>query len=119
MNSQYAVYNGAGRILRYGSCPEEMVQIQANHPGESVIVGACDDLRHYVAGGEILERPENTATLIGTILTGLPVPCTIIIDGQRYGHDESAVELDLLAGEHTITVEAFPVLDATFTVSVP
>lgn len=118
MNAQYAVYNEAGRILRYGSCPEDMVDIQAMHPGESVTLGACDDLRHYVAGGEIVERPENTAALTGSILTGLPVPCTIHIDGTAYPCDEPTAELSFpYAGKFVVRVEAWPHKDATFSVT--
>jgi hypothetical protein len=50
------------------------------------------------------------------VLTGLPVPCVLDINGTQYNADESEVELDLGAGSFQIKVIAFPYLDGVFNV---
>lgn len=48
----FVIYDNAGRVVRSGTCPETLYEIQAGL-GESIIEGACDPARHYVAGGVI------------------------------------------------------------------
>ena len=70
----------------------------------------------YVLDGEVLDRPACPAVLTGSVLTDLPVPCVIDINGTKYDCDEESADLDLGAGSHTITVIAFPYLDGVFNV---
>ena len=53
----FVVYKSSGKILRYGSCPDEMVDIQASaEDGEHVIEGEAT-FEHYVDEGVILPMP--------------------------------------------------------------
>lgn len=87
--SAFVVYNGAGRILRFGIAPDEMIEMQAQ-AGELVITvpqGVRDDT-HYVLDGEAVPRvalPAFNKTSItangvdAAIVTGLPNPTQVII----------------------------------------
>lgn len=70
----------------------------------------------YVLNGEVLDRPVCPAVLTGIVLTELPVPCVIDINGTKYDSDDATVELDLGVGAHKITVIAWPYLDGVFNV---
>ena len=52
----YIVYNSSGKILRTGTCPDEMMEIQAREPGELVMEGVANDLIHYIKNGQIKEK---------------------------------------------------------------
>ena len=57
--ANYAVANAYGRILRTGSCPESMVEMQAGY-GESVFSPPADDVSdttHFIKDGAILAYP--------------------------------------------------------------
>jgi hypothetical protein len=43
----FIVFDGAGRILRTGYCPDNMVEIQAG-PGETAVEGEADSAHHEV-----------------------------------------------------------------------
>jgi hypothetical protein len=71
---------------------------------------------YYALDGEAVLRPDCPAVIDGMVLTDLPVPCVLDINGTRYDADESEVELDLGAGSFVIKVIAFPYLDGVFNV---
>ena len=78
--------------------------------------GAWYGKPYYALDGEAAERAECPAVLTGLILTELPVPCVIEINGTKYDSDDATVELDLGTGEHKITIIAWPYLDGVFNV---
>ena len=47
--SSFVVHDDNGKILRTGSCPESMVEIQAG-PGEETLRGKADDLTDKISG---------------------------------------------------------------------
>jgi hypothetical protein len=51
---KFIIHNQEGKILRTGSCPDEMLEIQAQD-GEKVIEGIADDSKHYVNNGKVTE----------------------------------------------------------------
>lgn len=66
------------------------------------------------------KRPAQATTLIGTTLTNLPIPATIILDGIRYDVDDGEAEFDLpLPGRYPVRVEAWPYQDWEGEVIVP
>lgn len=88
--------------------------------GELYVAGWHDADTHYVHHGEVVRRPPNPARLDGMTLRDLPVPCAIVIDGTRYECADHEAELELpVAKTYRITVEAFPMVDATFDLEVP
>lgn len=72
---------------------------------------------HYVLDGEVALRPANPAALAGMVLSGLPIPSTVTINGITYGVDDGTLEMSFpRAGSYSITVTSpFPFLDASFT----
>ena len=60
---EFAVYNTeTGEILRTGSCPEEMVSIQARRElQEEVVIGYADQAAHHVVNGKLALLPDDVA----------------------------------------------------------
>ncbi|MGJ8660689.1 MAG: phage tail assembly chaperone [Bacteroidota bacterium] len=53
---QFIVYNSDGDILRTGSCPDNMIGLQAGD-GEFVIDGVADDVTKRIIDGAIVDKP--------------------------------------------------------------
>jgi hypothetical protein len=112
--TDFAKYDGAGRILATGSMPTSMLALQDGN----IYVGTADSDSQYIVNGTVMTRPANPATLSGTTLSNLPVPCVIRINASEYPCTDSTATLNLtLAGTYAVTVTAFPYLDAIFTVT--
>ncbi|MBB3010624.1 hypothetical protein [Cupriavidus alkaliphilus] len=113
----FFVHDSQGRILRHGICVDTDVPLQAAD-GEVAVEGPCNILTDYVKDGEVTPRPASPVALAGQTLTNVPVPAVVVIDGTRYDCTEDHVELDLpYQKTYAITVEAFPYLDANFTLT--
>ena len=53
----YYVYDiTTGRILRTGSCPSDMVQLQVRDTNEAVSVGTANDKTMHVVDGELIDK---------------------------------------------------------------
>jgi hypothetical protein len=116
MTVRFAKYDQSGRILFIGEVPESMLDAQTAD-GNALVVGVADPATDYVRRGRITARPVNPAQLDGLQLTGLPAPCAIHINGQRYDCPDREATLHFsYPGSYQIRVEAFPYLDAIFTV---
>ena len=130
---QYSVIDIAtGRILRFGECQQEMLGEQAGDVvGEKVIVGAYSDLTHYapdldaaspvVADVDATPRPELPALVSRTtiqadgvdaaVITGLPVPCAFMIDGEAHETTDGTIEVTAtVAGAYVVAIDAWPFL---------
>ena len=57
MTSPFVVYDQSGQILRTGSCPESMINLQAGK-SEYVLEGDGTDRNHKVVGGRIVQKSE-------------------------------------------------------------
>lgn len=130
MQSTITTFDLDGKIIKVISCPESMVGIQRLPEGGGYVPGQFDGRTHYVlkeTGNQIVARPaikssgpdkntiisdgEDTATI-----NGLPLPCTVIVQNQRYHVDDGSFEFTTdTPGQYEFTVEAWPYLDATFT----
>lgn len=106
--------NGAISAVLQG----DQIVIDANKAAttENWIDGAWDGKTHYVLNGVATLRPDCPAVIDGLILSDLPVPCVLDINGTKYDVDQSEVELDLGTGSFVIKVIAFPYLDGVFNV---
>lgn len=114
----YVSADAEGRIWVVGLVPAFMVAIQVPLEGGSIVLGEGDPTIHFVKAGEIVARPANTAALAGMTLQGLPVPCTITIDGTAHDCADDHCDLEFTQpGTYSVTVSAFPMLDATFEVT--
>ena len=117
-NVEYVMVDSAGVILYYGNVPSFMVSIQEPPPGGQQVIGYGRAETHYVSVGRILPRPANPATLDGVTLKTLPSPCKIMIGTDEYDCTGDTCELSFTQpGTYTVTVSAWPMLDATFEVT--
>jgi len=115
MNASYIKYNDVGRILFKGEVPESMLELQGTL-GVDILRGHADPAKDYVRDGQVLPRPANRTELAGHTLIGLPRPCVIRINGAAYPCDEPVAVLSFpYPATYQISIEAFPYLDAAFT----
>lgn len=124
----YYLYEHSGRLLaslifnpepESADDPRIALQVEANGAAGAVFFDG-DEGSHYVSNGEVLPRPQNGAYLDGMTLRGLPVPCTISINGVDYECTDTDAELSFdQPGEYVVLVRAFPALDKEFTVENP
>ena len=130
VNTHFIVYDGQGRILRIGDCPDFMVSVQA-HEGESVVLGVADGATQYidVVSGEVIERPvaaysiDKTTALAGeedeVTIFGLPAGSTIWIEHMMYVVDDGELSISFpLPGLYQIYCDCFPQLSQIFEVTV-
>jgi len=117
-NIPFVVHDASGKILRYGDCPPDSVEMQASGAGETVLQKAMFK-DAYVVNGELIPRPANPTVLSGMALTNVPAPSVVYIKGARYDVHESTVELEFTyPGKYRIVVMSWPYLDAKFEVMV-
>ena len=116
----------SGKINRVIIAPFGVAQDQVQE-GESWVGGHSDDLIHYVDGGLIVNRPTMPCTINKTtitadstdtaIISNLPEPCTVTFKEQEYEVTNGTFGFTTdLPGTYAVKVEAWPHLDATFTV---
>lgn len=66
---EFIVFNQEGEILRTGSCPEEMLSVQAQ-PGEFAIEGSAKDLTQYVVDGVVYDYTQAEMAAKSTVPFG-------------------------------------------------
>lgn len=114
-NIEFVQFDADGRIVVTASIPESGF----NHlykDSKDIARGVGVTAEHYVKDGQIIDRPTQATTLDGPTLNNLPIPCQIQINGQTYACQDDHAELGFdLPGVYTITVTAWPFLDAEFT----
>ena len=110
-------YDAAGRITQVARAPAgilggQMLELEDWRTDY--------DVTHYVAKRQLVERPANPAQLAGRHLVRLPVPCVIGVNAARYECRDGHAELEFAyPGTYAVTVQAFPYLDAHFSLTVP
>lgn len=113
-------YQADGKLLANFILQPEVILMLQEKEGHRYMPGWLDGATHYVKEGAVAARPANSARLDGMTLRDLPVPCGIVIDGVRYDCDEPTAELELTVPKtYQIQVDAFPMTDATFEVTIP
>ena len=101
------IYDDNGKVLQSISS-NDPAQIEVNKIG-NWIEGLADPESHYIKNGQITERPIQQTKLNGLTLTGLPVPCTIHINGTPYDCDSDTAELEFdQPTTYEIRVESWP-----------
>jgi len=53
--TSYIIYNIQGEILRTGSCPDDMFELQKNGD-EYIIAGQANDLTQKIVGGKVVDK---------------------------------------------------------------
>lgn len=128
----YTVTDKAGRILKTGHCPDDMVDIQPA-ADELVFRVDSDELNEYidVPTGAVIQRPTmldaspNSATIaadgVQAFSCTLPVPTTVYVAG---GIAENLTVLDGslsltfdTPGTYTVRLESFPYKTRTITIN--
>lgn len=131
MNISFIVHNSTtGEILRTGSCPGDMIEIQVMEKGESVIEGNADDLTQYIdiINQTVVDKPAHPATinkvtmladqLDRIIITNLPNPTTVIFCDTFYEVTDGDFDFTIdTPGEYKIICQSFPYLDKEFTIN--
>lgn len=125
----FVVCDASGRILRTGSAPAQMVDIQAQ-AGEVVFAGTAD-VNDYIinptGAAEAVPRPASPVTIDKAtaladatdtvILSNVAVGATVNVSGPVSTSgvgDGTSIALTFQAvGRYTITVQHFPDLDFT------
>lgn len=114
----YIIYNIDGEVLRTVSCAPSMIDVQLG-TDESYIEGTCNDVTQYVLNDTVTDKPSMSATLIGNVITELPVPSTVSIDGQVFSVPDGILEFTIdQVGTYDIVCEAVNYLPKKFTVTV-
>ena len=72
----------------------------------------------YVVGGELVDKPAMSPTVLGVTISDLPSPCSLTTYGNTYEVLDGTVELLYdMVGDYLVKVEAFPYLDWEVTVN--
>lgn len=84
--SNYTVYDViTGEILRSGACPDDIVSLQAVDESEAVLTVKSNDAANYVdlSGSDpvIADRIPLPHSVDGNVISGLPVPVQVRVDG--------------------------------------
>lgn len=82
----FVVCNADGTVIRVGSCPAQVVDLQASAAGEIVFAGALNHETEYidVDAGQIVPKPPIAPLVSGLVVTGLPSPCTAVVEGVSH-----------------------------------
>lgn len=113
-------YNVSGRIINIcrSSLAGTLPEIQGGYPSIAVEEFLGTYNTHYVLNGQIAERPTIQATVTGSVISGLPVPCEITIEGQTYECTDGTAEIETnVPGTYKVQVKAWPYQDAVIEVT--
>lgn len=99
--TNYATIDANGRVIRFGGCGKSMVSIQPHDEGlgeqvidleeinQSAAMHPSFDITHWFDGAQFVPRPTLAFDKLAiaadgveiATLTGLPDPCTVLVDG--------------------------------------
>lgn len=116
----YVRFNPGGRIIETGSMPRASLDA-AIASGAPVLRGTASPERHWVKDGVIIEKTDACpAVLDGFVLSGLPIPSTLVVEGALYEVEDGTAELEFAhPGTYAVTVISGPFLDRVYEVVVP
>lgn len=117
MSYPICIYDDAGRITLVADLSADTYQLYKDLDYQMLDTAGDMDTQMVVNGG-VQDRPANPTTLNGAVLSNVPVPAVVVINGASYSTNEATVELGLTMGTYAVKVEAFPYLDKQFTVTV-
>lgn len=123
----YCIFrSGTGQIMQCMNIPSDEAPLY-ERPNEipAVQVMACnaapDMFGDYVVGGAVVQRPtlpsfDKTSILANgsdtATLSGLPDPCTVLVNGQEYIVTGGTLELDAgYPGTYRVEIRHFPYRD--------
>jgi hypothetical protein len=113
----------AGRITGCTVLAEDLHT--EDHEYAGVIVDAMPDMATaYIAEGVVAQRPDNSATLDGNVLSNLPVGSKMTISAssgnkQTYDITEATATLNFTRpGDYTVRISKWPMLDKEFQITI-
>lgn len=115
---RYIIYNEEGRINKNITSPSDMVEVQLAE-GESYLESpeVVDDELFYVSNQSIIERPSFSESIVGTVISNLPIPTTIKVEGRTYEVLDGVAELSFsMPGAYRVSLYSFPYKDKTIEV---
>lgn len=108
-------YDNSGRIIANHTVPQSMRDIQVGN----FLDGHFDSATHYAVDGQAVPRPPCPAVLDGFTLSEVPVPSTLIVNGQSFEVTEAAVELSFSKpGQYNLRIACWPYLDGNFSLRI-
>lgn len=114
----FSFYDETGQIKAQVLCDKN--DLKNNMHGDAYIEGDAllDAHTVYVAtGGVVANKLVMTPVVSGMTISGLPTPCTAIIEGAAYQVTDGTLDLSAnLPGPYTVLLKAGPYLDAKVTV---
>lgn len=118
----YVVFNvQTGEVLRWGTCQPDMAGRQALTSDECAIEAVIDPKNEYVDPRTKTVTPlkdMNPSQADGKF-SGLPVPCTVTVEGKTYVVGDGVAEFDFnLPGTYEILVRAAGYRDLRLTVTI-
>lgn len=118
----YSLYDADGRVL-YVLClqqEDQLEQVVSSNGAAGYVDGSVDGRTQYVEEGRVKPRPESTAVLTGSMLSGMPVPSSISINRQEYLCNEGSAQLEFdQPGKYRVVVRAWPQMDKEFEIENP
>lgn len=117
----YTHYDEAGRLTYSIAVSPFMREYQLAHvvAGGGLLDGKGNPDTEYVLDGVLTPRPASPVTLSGQTLDNLPASYVVVIDDTEYPGTSPQCELGFTnPGTYTVTVKAFPYMDAHYEVSV-
>jgi hypothetical protein len=119
---KFTVYEPeTGKVRWTGTCAPNEVEVQVlHHPGLAVLEGEADLQGHYVYQGRLLEKERLVASVIGNTIVGLPMPCTLTVNGQVYQCDDGTAEFNFTyPGTYVVVTESPAYITQTFELHQP
>lgn len=131
--SNFIIYDSTGFIIRVGSCPETMVDLQ-KQGSEFVLAGEANLYNDYILNGVVTARPTQSTSITGTTLlangvatvtiSGILNPTvvnTIVPPGANANNtivvtDGTLVFSTTYPGTYIFTLSKFPYLPITYSV---
>ncbi len=115
----YIEYDAYGGILRYGVAAIGYVEDMVTQGGNWILdVSDVDiNMRVNTATKEIEPKTACSATVEGTTISNLPIPCRVMVGFNHFEVDDGILELDLVQpGVYTVIVRSRTHLDGKYEV---
>lgn len=112
-------YDDEGRIFSYAFRTDPNDTPVGPERNIVYVTERPDPQLKYVAEGAVVDRPANPATLNGLVLSGVPVPSTLSINGTPYAITEDTVNLTFPnIGTYKLLLVCWPYLDTSWEINV-
>lgn len=110
----FVIYKASsGEIIKSVMCPDDIVDYQYNPSSEACIeLEPIDDSLFYILSGNVERRPDFNESINGTLISGLPIPTLVSVNGFDYQVDDGEVDLNFsLPGRYIVKLSSFPYVE--------